>query len=194
MDNMERVHPYYILSGLSAFIVTVFFLYFLFDLTTGIMRSGGQSGFSLPRILFPGSFLLMLSTLPVYRIVQHFENEETRKLGITFGITAVTAVIFTGMQLSGLRELIRQYSGSSHPLILRDITVIILFHLAGVLFFLFYSIFKLANLIIVRNDPVKRLIYFTSVIERIRLNLVKYTWVFAGYLWLFLYVYLLMIL
>lgn len=194
MDNMEHLHPYYIITGLSAFIITVFFLYFLYDLTTGIIKSGGMTGISLPRIFFPGSFLLMLSTLPVYRIVTHFENENIRKLGIGFTIIVITAVVFIGLQLNGVRELIGQNSGTSHPLILRDIVVIILFHLTGVFFIFFYSLFKMSNLVIIRKDPVKRLIYFSTILEKIKLNLIKYIWAYAGYLWLFLYVYLLMIL
>ena len=194
IDTMEHLHPYYIISGLSAFIVTVFFIYFLYDLTIGIIRSGGLPGILLPRILFPGSFLLILSAIPIYRIVIHFENEEFRKLGMSLAIIVLTGVIFIGLQLTALSELIKHNTGTTHPLILRDLVVILLFHLTGVLFVFFYSFFKLSNLLIIKHDPVKRLIYFTNILEKIRLNLLKYIWIYTGYLWLFLYVYLLMIL
>ncbi len=190
--RVENSHPYYLILFLSEVIITLYFLYFLYDLTMHRIHSSPVIEITLPRIFFAGGITLLISIWIVTAINKKFQQENLPAIKKILTALIIEFVVFQIIQFRGLLML----SGGSEKLPIyfkRDILVLMLSHSVCLLAVTFYLLVKLFFLTGIKSDPVKELIYFTSEREKLNLNLIKYSWRFSAYLWLFCYVYLLML-
>ena len=97
--------------------------------------------------------------------------------------------VFIVLQWTGLNHIQIRVPGLIGSIINRDIVLIVVFHTLFLILVGIYSLWKVYFIFRSRNDPVNNLIFFTSKREERKLKLLKTSWNYLIYLWLFIYVY-----
>lgn len=186
-QRIEDMHPYETLlylgmfgSGLIFLFLTVAFLF------SGLDQLGGMNK-KIPVSFLISTFLLVSSGYTATRIRIYFQEENAEKVIRTLGITLLLGLLFTGLQITGWKELESMgidFQGIPSGSFLYVLSGIHVFHLLGAMIFALILWAQLRNR---KNDEVKRLILFTNPFEKMRLRLFTVYWQFMDGIWLILF-------
>jgi cytochrome c oxidase subunit 3 len=186
-QRIEDMHPYETLlylgmfgSGLIFLFLTVAFLF------SGLDQLGGMNK-KIPVSFLISTFLLVSSGYTATRIRIYFQEENAEKVIRALGITLLLGLLFTGLQITGWKELQSMgidFQGIPSGSFLYVLSGIHVFHLLGAMIFAVILWAQLRNR---KNDEVKRLILFTNPFEKMRLRLFTVYWQFMDGIWLILF-------
>jgi cytochrome c oxidase subunit 3 len=186
-QRIEDMHPYETLlylgmfgSGLIFLFLTVAFLF------SGLDQLGGMNKI-IPVSFLISTFLLVSSGYTATRIRIYFQEENAEKVIRALGITLLLGLLFTGLQITGWKELQTMgidFQGIPSGSFLYVLSGIHVFHLLGAMIFAVILWAQLRNR---KNDEVKRLILFTNPFEKMRLRLFTVYWQFMDGIWLILF-------
>ncbi|MBY5951585.1 cytochrome c oxidase subunit 3 [Algoriphagus marincola] len=186
-QRIEDMHPYETLlylgmfgSGLIFLFLTVAFLF------SGLDQLGGMNK-KIPVSFLISTFLLVSSGYTATRIRIYFQEENAEKVIRALGITLLLGLLFTGLQITGWKELESMgidFQGIPSGSFLYVLSGIHIFHLLGAMIFALILWAQLRNR---KNDEVKRLILFTNPFEKMRLRLFTVYWQFMDGIWLILF-------
>jgi cytochrome c oxidase subunit 3 len=186
-QRIEDMHPYETLlylgmfgSGLIFLFLTVAFLF------SGLDQLGGMNK-KIPVSFLISTFLLVSSGYTATRIRIYFQEENAEKVIRALGITLLLGLLFTGLQITGWKELQTMgidFQGIPSGSFLYVLSGIHVFHLLGAMIFAVILWAQLRNR---KNDEVKRLILFTNPFEKMRLRLFTVYWQFMDGIWLILF-------
>ncbi|WP_134203112.1 cytochrome c oxidase subunit 3 [uncultured Algoriphagus sp.] len=186
-QRIEDMHPYETLlylgmfgSGLIFLFLTVAFLF------SGLDQLGGMNK-KIPVSFLISTFLLVSSGYTATRIRIYFQEENAEKVIRALGITLLLGLLFTGLQITGWKELESMgidFQGIPSGSFLYVLSGIHVFHLLGAMIFALILWAQLRNR---KNDEVKRLILFTNPFEKMRLRLFTVYWQFMDGIWLILF-------
>ncbi|WP_026948072.1 cytochrome c oxidase subunit 3 [Algoriphagus marincola] len=186
-QRIEDMHPYETLlylgmfgSGLIFLFLTVAFLF------SGLDQLGGMNK-KIPVSFLISTFLLVSSGYTATRIRIYFQEENAEKVIRALGITLLLGLLFTGLQITGWKELQSMgidFQGIPSGSFLYVLSGIHVFHLLGAMIFALILWAQLRNR---KNDEVKRLILFTNPFEKMRLRLFTVYWQFMDGIWLILF-------
>ncbi|MDE0561511.1 cytochrome c oxidase subunit 3 [Algoriphagus sp. NF] len=186
-QRIEDMHPYETLlylgmfgSGLIFLFLTVAFLF------SGLDQLGGMNK-KIPVSFLISTFLLVSSGYTATRIRIYFQEENAEKVIRALGITLLLGLLFTGLQITGWKELQSMgidFQGIPSGSFLYVLSGIHIFHLLGAMIFALILWAQLRNR---KNDEVKRLILFTNPFEKMRLRLFTVYWQFMDGIWLILF-------
>lgn len=186
-QRIEDMHPYETLlylgmfgSGLIFLFLTVAFLF------SGLDQLGGMNK-KIPISFLISTFLLVSSGYTATRIRIYFQEENAEKVIRALGITLLLGLLFTGLQITGWKELQSMgidFQGIPSGSFLYVLSGIHIFHLLGAMIFALILWAQLRNR---KNDEVKRLILFTNPFEKMRLRLFTVYWQFMDGIWLILF-------
>ena len=186
-QRIEDMHPYETLlylgmfgSGLIFLFLTVAFLF------SGLDQLGGMNK-KIPVSFLISTFLLVSSGYTATRIRIYFQEENAEKVIRALGITLLLGLLFTGLQITGWKELQSMgidFQGIPSGSFLYVLSGIHVFHLFGAMIFAAILWAQLRNR---KNDEVKRLILFTNPFEKMRLRLFTVYWQFMDGIWLILF-------
>lgn len=186
-QRIEDMHPYETLlylgmfgSGLIFLFLTVAFLF------SGLDQLGGMNK-KIPISFLISTFLLVSSRYTATRIRIYFQEENAEKVIRALGITLLLGLLFTGLQITGWKELQSMgidFQGIPSGSFLYVLSGIHIFHLLGAMIFALILWAQLRNR---KNDEVKRLILFTNPFEKMRLRLFTVYWQFMDGIWLILF-------
>ncbi|TDK45544.1 cytochrome c oxidase subunit 3 [Algoriphagus formosus] len=186
-QRIEDMHPYETLlylgmfgSGLIFLFLTVAFLF------SGLDQLGGMNK-KIPVSFLISTFLLVSSGYTATRIRIYFQEENAEKVIRALGVTLLLGLLFTGLQITGWKELQSMgidFQGIPSGSFLYVLSGIHVFHLLGAMIFAVILWAQLRNR---KNDEVKRLILFTNPFEKMRLRLFTVYWQFMDGIWLILF-------
>ncbi|WP_100628843.1 cytochrome c oxidase subunit 3 [Algoriphagus formosus] len=186
-QRIEDMHPYETLlylgmfgSGLIFLFLTVAFLF------SGLDQLGGMNK-KIPVSFLISTFLLVSSGYTATRIRIYFQEENAEKVIRALGVTLLLGLLFTGLQITGWKELQSMgidFQGIPSGSFLYVLSGIHIFHLLGAMIFAVILWAQLRNR---KNDEVKRLILFTNPFEKMRLRLFTVYWQFMDGIWLILF-------
>jgi cytochrome c oxidase subunit 3 len=186
-QRIEDMHPYETLlylgmfgSGLIFLFLTVAFLF------SGLDQLGGMNK-KIPVSFLISTFLLVSSGYTATRIRIYFQEENAEKVIRALGITLLLGLLFTGLQITGWKELQTMgidFQGIPSGSFLYVLSGIHVFHLLGAMIFAVILWAQLRNR---KNDEVKRLILFANPFEKMRLRLFTVYWQFMDGIWLILF-------
>lgn len=186
-QRIEDMHPYETLlylgmfgSGLIFLFLTVAFLF------SGLDQLGGMNK-KIPVSFLISTFLLVSSGYTATRIRIYFQEENAEKVIRALGITLLLGLLFTGLQVTGWKELQSMgidFQGIPSGSFLYVLSGIHVFHLLGAMIFAVILWAQLRNR---KNDEVKCLILFTNPFEKMRLRLFTVYWQFMDGIWLILF-------
>jgi len=191
LKHIEKIHPHKMLLYLFIFGSSLVFLFMILAYALNVNQINSYGNFPFPKAFIISTFIMMLSSHIITRLIPAFKKEQIHKLKNYLAATIFLGIAFSISQYVGWMELMEAnifLTGEAAGTYLYVITGLHLFHFAGGMFFMVYLFFQSLKM---AKDPVKVLISVTNPYERIRLEIIETYWHFLGILWLVLFFYFL---
>lgn len=186
LSPLERLHPYQIILYFALGGISVLFLM----LTAAYLYSAPAwqwTQFRLPKIFLLSTFVLLGSSGTIYRAQRAYKDDNPSHLKKWLSYTLYLSLFFVALQTFGWLQLQRMgifMSGRPDGSYLYLLTGLHALHVLTGLIFL-YSYHSKARRTL-NNDPVAELLFFSTPIQKINLQLLAVYWHFIDILWIYL--------
>lgn len=139
--------------------------------------------FNFPSLFYWSTVVIILSSFTFWVSKKMLRNEELQKANIMLFLTLILAVIFIILQLNGFKQIINQgyyFTGPESSISTSFIYILVVLHLAHLL----------SGIIVLVVVLVNSLNRKYSINKTLGFDLAEMFWHFLGFLWLFLFSFL----
>jgi len=139
--------------------------------------------FNFPSLFYWSTVVIILSSFTFWVSKKMLRNEELQKANIMLFLTLILAVIFIILQLNGFKQIINQgyyFTGPESSISTSFIYILVVLHLAHLLSGIIVLVVVLVNSLNRKYSTNKTLGF----------DLAEMFWHFLGFLWLFLFSFL----
>ena len=139
--------------------------------------------FNFPSLFYWSTVVIILSSFTFWVSKKMLRNEELQKANIMLFFTLILAVIFIILQLNGFKQIINQgyyFTGPESSISTSFIYILVVLHLAHLL----------SGIIVLVVVLVNSLNRKYSINKTLGFDLAEMFWHFLGFLWLFLFSFL----
>ena len=139
--------------------------------------------FNFPSLFYWSTVVIILSSFTFWVSKKMLRNEELQKANIMLFLTLILAVIFIILQLQGFQQIINQgyyFTGPESSISTSFIYILVVLHLAHLL----------SGIIVLVVVLVNSLNKKYTINKTIGFDLAEMFWHFLGFLWLFLFSFL----
>lgn len=191
--KIDRMHPHKTLLFVGMIGSGILFFFMVFAFAVSRSNDASFMGFQFPKSFVVSTFLMLLSSFSVSKVVPAFKASEMEKMKNWLGITFLLGLIFSACQLMGWKEL--QMNGvffggaqSKSGAYLYVISGLHVAHMIGVMLFLLRLLMECHT---ASKDSVKSLMYETNPYQLVKLEMLTSFWHFVDVLWVLLFFYFL---
>ncbi len=187
--RIEKLHPHKMLVLLAVMASGLISLFLLSGFL--VMRYQVQETLFLPKGFILGIIALLFSCFLIHRVSPYFAEDRLRSLLSSMGLALVLGLFFAFCQYFAWKELLvygiqlNEESAGSYIYFLSGV------HLIQVLAGLAYMSFLLFEMWKLSLDPVKSLIMTTNPYQKVKLEILSWSWNFLSFSWLAVFLVLL---
>lgn len=189
--RMESMHPHMILLYVSMIGSAIIFLFTVVAFTVSKPQNADFLRVEFPKSFIISSFILLLSSYTVSRIMPAFEEDNLEEIKKWLGATLLLGVLFSISQVTGWRELESSnilFAGNRSGAYLYVISGLHVLHIAGLLL---YGVFLLMECHKTSKDAVRHLVYTTNPYQKVKFQILTDFWHFVDGVWIALFFYFL---
>jgi cytochrome c oxidase subunit 3 len=189
--KMERMHPHEVLVYVSMVGSAVIFLFTIIAFTASRPAQVEFFKFEFPKFFILSTFILLLSSYCVTRIMPLYEQDNLPKLKQWLGITFLLGLVFACFQVVGWNELQAHnilFTGERSGAYLYVISGLHVIHMAGIMGFLLYLLLECHK---TSKDVVRHLVYSTNPYQKIKFRILSNSWHFVDAVWVVIFFYFL---
>lgn len=191
VKKMEHMHPHEILVYVSMVGSAVIFLFTIVAFSLSKPPQAEFFKFEFPKSFVISTFVLLLSSYSVTRILPEYEKDNLEGVKKWLGITFLLGLVFSCFQLTGWKELEGHnilFTGERSGAYLYVISGLHVIHMAGIMFYLMYLLLEAHK---TSKDVVKHLVYSTNPYQKVKFNILSYCWHFVDAAWIAIFFYFL---
>jgi len=189
--KMEQMHPHEVLVYVSMVGSAVIFLFTIMAFTVSKPPQAEFFKFEFPKSFIISTFVLLISSFTVTRVIPEFEKDNLEGIKKWLGITFLLGLVFSCLQITGWKELEGYnilFTGERSGAYLYVISGLHVIHMVGIMGYLLYLLLE-ANK--TSNDVVKHLVYSTNPYQKVKFNLLSNCWHFVDAVWIVIFFYFL---
>ena len=189
--RIEEMHPHQVLLYVSMIGSSVIFLFTIVAFTISKPESADFLKIEFPKSFIVSSFLILLSSYTVTKVIPAFESDDLEALKKWLGLTFFLGLLFSAAQLTGWRELQSHnilFAGDRSGAYLYVISGLHVLHMVGIIGYLGYLLMECHK---TSKDVVKHLVYATSPYQKIKFKILAHAWHFVDAAWIVLFFYFL---
>lgn len=189
--KMEEMHPHQILLYVSMIGSGIIFLFTIVAFTISKPEAADFLKFQFPKSFIVSSFLILLSSYTVTKILPAFEQDDLDEIKKWLGLTLFLGLLFSAAQLTGWRELQSHnilFTGERSGAYLYVISGLHVIHMIGILSYIGFLLLECHR---TSQDVIKHLVYATSPYQKIKFKILVHAWHFVDAAWIVLFFYFL---
>lgn len=189
--RIESMHPHMVLLYVSMIGSAIIFLFTIVAFTVSKPDSADFLKIDFPKSFIVSSFLLLLSSFTVSKVLPAFEKDDLEEVKKWLGLTLLLGLVFSAAQLTGWRELQSNnilFTGQRSGAYLYVISGLHVIHVAGVMIYLLALLMECHK---TSKDVVKHLVYATSPYQKVKFKMLRDLWHFVDVMWIVLFFYFL---
>ena len=189
--KMEQMHPHEVLVYVSMVGSAVIFLFTIVAFTISKPPQAEFFKFEFPKSFIISTFILLISSFTVTRVIPEFEKDNLEGVKKWLGITFLLGLVFSCLQFTGWKELGAYnilFTGERSGAYLYVISGLHVIHMVGIMGYLLYLLLE-ANK--TSNDVVKHLVYSTNPYQKVKFKLLSSCWHFVDAVWIVIFFYFL---
>jgi len=191
LKDLEKIHPHKLLTFLFLFGISLVYSYLLISLTIEtVLNTSHTSAIQFPKFYIVASFLIIASMYIPSGLIRAFKEENLFVIRKKIFGLFLAGSIFLIFQAIGWLELIFQGLRVNSNFIGTYLYIITSFHIFTVLIgigAIAYFLYLTRNL---SSDGVAKLIHFTSLYEKTKLEIIHIYWGFMCLSWIFIITWL----
>ncbi len=185
------MHQHELLVYVSMIGSAVIFLFTIIAFAASKPLTADFFNFEFPKSFIISTFVLLLSSYTVTRILPAYANDNLEELKKWLGITFLLGLLFSCFQISGWKELQAHnilFTGERSGAYLYVISGLHVIHMAGVMLFVLYLLLEAHRTSL---DVVKHLVYSTNPYQKVKFRLLANSWHFVDAVWIVIFFYFL---
>lgn len=189
--KMEQMHPHEVLVYVSMVGSAVIFLFTIMAFTVSKPPQAEFFKFEFPKSFIVSTFVLLISSFTVTRVIPEFEKDNLEGIKKWLGISFLLGLIFSCLQFTGWKELEAYnilFTGERSGAYLYVISGLHVIHMVGIMGYLLYLLLE-ANK--TSSDVVKHLVYSTNPYQKVKFKLLSNCWHFVDAVWIVIFFYFL---
>ena len=189
--KMEQMHPHEVLVYVSMGGSAVIFLFTIMAFTVSKPPQAEFFKFEFPKSFIVSTFVLLISSFTVTRVIPEFEKDNLEGIKKWLGISFLLGLIFSCLQFTGWKELEAYnilFTGERSGAYLYVISGLHVIHMVGIMGYLLYLLLE-ANK--TSSDVVKHLVYSTNPYQKVKFKLLSNCWHFVDAVWIVIFFYFL---
>lgn len=189
--KMEQMHPHEVLVYVSMVGSAVIFLFTIMAFTVSKPPQAEFFKFEFPKSFIISTFVLLISSFTVTRVIPEFEKDNLEGIKKWLGISFLLGLVFSCLQITGWKELEGYnilFTGERSGAYLYVISGLHVIHMVGIMGYLLYLLLE-ANK--TSNDVVKHLVYSTNPYQKVKFKLLSNCWHFVDAVWIVIFFYFL---
>lgn len=189
--RIESMHPHMVLLYVSMIGSAIIFLFTVIAFTVSRPADADFLTINFPKSFIVSSFVLLISSYTVTRILPAFEKDNLDEVKKWLGLTLLLGLVFFVSQITGWRELQSYdilFTGNRSGAYLYVISGLHVLHIVGVMI---YAVVLLMECHKISLDPVKHLLYSTNPYQKIKFQIFTNFWHFVDAVWIVLFFYFL---
>jgi cytochrome c oxidase subunit 3 len=191
LKDLEKLHPHKLLTFLFLFGISLVYAYLLISLTIEtLLNTDSLLKIQMPKFYTVASFIILASMFIPTGLMRAFKDENLfiiRKKTFGLFLTGSFFLIFQGI---GWLELIFQGISLNSSFVGTYVYIITGFHMVTILIgigAIAYYLYQTRN---IYSDGVAKLIYFTSLYEKTKLEVIHIYWGYMCISWIFIVTWL----
>ena len=189
--HIENMHPHMVLLYVSMIGSGIIFLFTIVAFTVSKPASADFLKIDFPKSFIVSSFLLLISSFTVSKVLPAFEKDDLDALKKWLGLTLLLGLVFSVAQLTGWRELQANnilFTGQRSGAYLYVISGLHVIHVVGAMIYLMVLLMECHK---TSKDVVKHLVYATSPYQKVKFKILRDFWHFVDAMWIVLFFYFL---
>ena len=189
--RIESMHPHMVLLYVRMIGSAIIFLFTVVAFTVSRPADADFLTINFPKSFIVSSFVLLISSYTVTRILPAFEKDNLDEVKKWLGLTLLLGIAFSVSQVIGWRELQSYdilFSGHRSGAYLYVISGLHVIHIVGVMI---YAVVLLMECHKASLDSVKHLLYSTNPYQKIKFKIFINFWHFVDVVWIVLFFYFL---
>ncbi|MDX2189264.1 MAG: cytochrome c oxidase subunit 3 [Bacteroidota bacterium] len=183
IEKLRKMHPFKLFMYIAILSIGILF----FFLIVGFLLTNDASKFYLPKHFTFSTLVLLISSFYMYKSVQNYADDNIKMLLQNLVICFLLGQLFIYSQFKGWGELQQKglfLSGNVNGSYLYLLSGLHVLHFVGGMIFLIVIFSKVYTC---NRDEVKRLLYVTSPMDKMKLQLLHTYWQFMDIVWLVLF-------
>lgn len=187
--RIEKLHPHKMLLLLGVMGSGLISLFLLAGYL--VMRYQVRESLLLPKGFILGIIVLLSSCFLIHRVLPLFAQDRLRSLLLSMGLALILGLAFAFCQYFAWKELLvygvefNEESAGSYIYFLSGIHLVQVFAGLAYMSFLLFDTWKISL------DPVKSLIMITNPYQKVKLEILSWSWNFLSFSWLAVFLVLL---
>ncbi len=191
LKRIESLHPHLVLLYVSMIGSAVIFLFTMVAFTVSKPSSADFLKIEFPKSFIISSFVILLSSYTVSRVLPSFEKDDLDEIKKWLGLTVLLGLIFSAVQITGWKELESNdilFAGHRSGAYLYVISGLHIIHVLGIII---YGVVLLMECHHTSKDVVKHLVYTTNPYQKVKFKILTDFWHFIDVVWVILFFYFL---